>query len=255
MNEQYQTKIKNSGEDPSRRILVATPSLGTVRMEWVQGRYGQTIPTNWSMLQYVQFVNSFIPLRYTVADAQNIIVKNLIELDYEWLLFIEDDTIPPPDAFVRFNEYMRRKDTPVVSGLYYSRSNPPEPLIYRGRGNSFYGNWKRGDKVWADGVPTGMLLIHSSILKAMWDDSPEYMAGDVKTRRVFETPQRQWFDEEKGEFAIVGGTSDLEWCARVVSGKYFEKAGWQEFQKKRYPFLVDTNIFCRHIDRDGTIYP
>ncbi len=251
----YKTEIKDSGFDPAKKILVATPSLGLVRMEWVQARYGQIIPTNWSMLQYVQFVNSFIPLRYTVADAQNVIVKHLIELKYEWLLFIEDDTCPPPDAFVRLNQYMRDKKVPVVSGLYYSRSNPPEPLIYRGRGTSYYNNWKKGDKVWADGVPTGFLLVHSSILQAMWDESPEYMAGDVKTRRVFETPERQWFDEEKGEYAMVGGTSDLEWCTRVMEGKYFEKAGWPEYQKKKYPFLVDTGIFCKHYDRDGTCYP
>ena len=255
-NKEYASIIQDSGQDPSRRILIATPTLGTVRMEWVQARYGQTIPTNWSMLQYVQFVNSFIPMRYTVADAQNVIVKQLIDLKYEWLLLLEDDTIPPPDAFVRFNDYMRTKKVPVVSGLYYTRSNPPEPLIFRGRGTSYYGNWKAGDKVWCDGVPTGMLLIHNSILKSMWDESPEYMAGDTKTRRVFETPERHWFNEETGEFSTVGGTSDLEWCTRVITEKHFEKAGWRDYQRKKYPFLVDTSILCKHIDREtGVQYP
>lgn len=252
----YTIDVQDSGQDPARRILIATPTLGTVRMEWVQARYGQIIPTNWSMLQYVQFVNSFIPLRYTVADAQNVIVKQLIDLKYEWLLLIEDDTIPPPDAFVRFNKYMRDKKVPIVSGLYYSRSNPPEPLVFRGRGTSYYGKWKLGDKVWCDGVPTGMLLVHSSILKSMWNESEEYLAGDTKTRRVFETPERYWFNEAKGEFSTVGGTSDLEWCTRIMKEKHFDKAGWPQFQKKKYPFLVDTKIFCKHQDREtGMMYP
>lgn len=252
----YDTILKDSGFDPARRVLVATPTLGSVRMEWVQARYGQIIPVNWSMVQYVQFVNSFIPLRYTVADAQNIIVKHVIDQKFEWLLLIEDDTIPPPDAFVRFNKYMRDKKVPVVSGLYYTKSNPPEPLVFRGRGTSFYDKWKQGDKVWVDGVPTGMLLIHSSILRSIWDESPEYIAGDVKTRKVFETPERQWFDEAKGEFVTVGGTSDLEWCTKVIKGKHFAKAGWPDIQKKKFPFMIDTDIFCRHIDREtGQVYP
>ncbi len=35
----------------------------------------------------------------------------------------------------------------------------------------------------------------------------------------------------------------------------FKKAGWPEFQKKKFPFLVDTKIFCRHIDWNGVQYP
>ena len=65
----------------------------------------------------------------------------------------------------------------------------------------------------------------------------------------------QWFNEETGEFAVTTGTTDLDWCTRVMEGKYFEKAGWDEFQKMKYPFLIDTNIPCMHIDKDGTQYP
>ena len=77
-------------------------------------------------------------------------------------------------------------DVPVVSGLYFTRGYPSEPLVYRGRGNGYYGDWRIGDKVWADGVPTGCLLIHCSILRAMWKDSEEYQVSGQTLRRVFE---------------------------------------------------------------------
>src|SRR3989344_1643750 len=224
-------------------------------MEWVSARYGQIVPTNWSMVQYVQFMNPFIPLRYSVADAQNVITQTAIEKDFKWVLLIEHDTCPPVDAFIRFNDYIRSAKYPVVSGLYYTRSQPAEPMAYRGRGNSYFSDWKLGDKVWVDGVPTGMLLINVDLLKAMWDDSPEYMAGDVKCRRVFETPNRVWFDEASGSFNTLTGTSDMEWCTRVIEGGYLKKAGWPELQRKKYPFLIDTKIACVHIDQDGTQYP
>ena len=172
-------------------------------------------------------------------------------------LLNEDDTCLPPDAFIRFNEYMRKADIPVVSALYYTKSQPSEPLVYRGRGNSFYGDWKPGDLVWCDGVPTGALLIHASILRKMWDESPEYMVGNQVTRKVFETPAKMWFDPQSGQFQTLVGTSDLYWCDRVMSGDYLKKAGWGKFAEEHMPnpFLVDTAIFARHIDQTGVSFP
>ena len=36
---------------------------------------------------------------------------------------------------------------------------------------------------------------------------------------------------------------------------FFKKSGWGEFQKKKYPLLCDTTIFCQHIDTNGKRYP
>lgn len=252
------SKLLDSGmNDYQQRLLVGTAATGLVRIEWALARWGQTIPCNWSLVQMMQYYDSFVPLRYQVADAQNLIVRAAIEGKFEWLLFIEHDTCPPPDAFIRFNEYMRKKEIPVVSGLYYSRSRPSEPLVYRGRGNSFYDKWTQGDLVWCDGVPTGMLLVHTSLLRAMWGDSPEYAVRGEVTRRVFDAEQSAWYDPETNQYNTQSGTTDLAWCERVMRGDYLTKAGWGDFAKQNpeYPFLIDTNIFCVHIDQDGTRYP
>lgn len=237
------------------RLLIGTPSTGLVRMEWVMARYGQIIPTNWSATDAIQWISTYAPLQYLVADAQNLIVRTVIEKEMQWLLLIESDNVIPQDAFIRVNEYILKGDVPVVSGLYFTKSSPPEPLIYRGRGNSFFNDWKMGDKVWVDGVPTGFLLIHHSILKAMWDESPEYVINGQVTRRVFDNPEKLWFDPETHSYHITVGTSDLAWCERVMKDRFFEKAGWPEYQKKQFPFLVDTNIFVRHIDENGRQFP
>lgn len=237
------------------RLLIGTPCTGLVRMEWVMARYGQVIPTNWSATDCIQWISTYAPMQYLVPDAQNIIVKTAIERGAEWLLLIESDNCPPPDAFIRLNDYMRSKKFPVVSGLYFTKSEPPEPMTYRGRGNSFYQNWKMGDKVMCDGVPTGFLLIHMSILRAMYEESEEYELNGQIVRRVFNTPEKVWTDPESGGTYALTGTSDLVWCERVMRGNYFVKAGWPKFQKMEFPFLVDTNIFVKHISPDGRQYP
>ncbi len=255
---EYTIKLDDSGTNAySNRLLVATPTTGTVRMEWAVARYGQIIPVNWGMVAMLQWMGGYVPLRYPVDNAQNLIVKALLEGDYEWLLLIEHDNILPPDAFIRFNAHIRDASVPIVSGLYYTRSEPSEPLVFRGRGTSFYPDWEFGDLVWVDGVPTGVLLVHHSILKAMWDEAEEYQVGNQFTRRVFDTPRRLWFDPASQQYHTNVGTTDLQWCTDVIQGDYLRKAGWGEFadEHPKYPFLIDTNIFCKHIDPDGRQYP
>lgn len=252
------TTINDSGNKKyTQRVLVATPTLGLVRMEWVGARYNQVIPTNWSKTDMMQYLNSYIPLRYTVADAQNLSVQACLDGGFEWLMFIEDDTMPPVDGFQRFTEYMDKADIPVVSGLYFTRSVPPEPMVYRGRGNHYFRDWKLEDKIWVDGVPTGMLIIHANLLKVMYDDSPEYniLHTQGHARRVFNAPAQSWFNEEKGAQEALIGTSDLDFCTRVIKGDYLTKAGFPEIAKKKYPFLIDTNIYAKHIEKDGTQFP
>jgi len=255
--------IKDSG-DPGyvNRILIGTATTGLLRIEWVGARYGAVVPVNWShvgMTQGIPIAPTFYPLRYMVDDAQNLIVKEVIEKDFEWLFLLEHDVVINENTFMILNEYMQGEKHPIVSGLYFTRAYPSQPLIFRGRGTSYYTDWKMGDKVYCDGIPTGCLLIHSAILRAMWDDSPEYMLYNMKTRRVFWTPRKQWKDPESGYYNTTMGTSDLDWCTRVIEGDYIRKAGWGDYMDNlpdpKYPFLVDTNIFCRHINPNGEMFP
>lgn len=248
------TLVKNKGEW-RQRLLVGTPMTGQVRVEWMLARYGQVIPTNWSSADVMESISTFGPLEYLVADAQNLIVKSFIDGGYEWLLLLEHDNVLPPGAFLLLNHYMITKEVPYISGLYFTKSRPPEPMVYRGKGVGYYANWTIGDRVWVSGVPTGTTLIHGSLIKALWNESPDYEVNGRPTRRVFNEPARIWYDPQRGGFMSHVGTSDLDICNRIIEEKIFEKAGWPEFQKMKFPFLVDTNLFIRHIDPNGVMYP
>ena len=240
----------------TNRLIIGTPTVGSVRMEWVQGRFGQTIPTNFSLVDVHNFMSSYAPLAFQITDAENLTAKTVVEGNFEWFLSWEDDNIPPLTALVKINEYMIKHDTPIVSGLYFTKSVPPEPILYRGNGQGYYPDWKLGEKVWVDGIPFGFTLIHGSIIKALWDESPEYVVNGTVTRRVFDNPSESYVDPITGGWMNQSGTSDLAWCKRIMKDNIFVKAGWPEFQKKEFPFLVDTGIFVKHIDRQtGQQYP
>uniref|UniRef100_A0A7V3JAA2 Glycosyltransferase family 2 protein n=1 Tax=candidate division CPR3 bacterium TaxID=2268181 RepID=A0A7V3JAA2_UNCC3 len=258
-------KIKKNKGIWKNKLMLGIPTKGIVRYEWVIGRYSQVIPVNWSLSEFVAkyidvdslFPVTWSPIGYLVHDAYNLIVKSAVEGGFEWLLTIEDDVIVPQDLFVRIRKYVDGGQYPVVSGLYFTKSNPSEPQIYRGRGNGPFRKWKMGELVWCDGVAMGCLLVHMSLLRLMWEESPEYTLPDgTKTRKVFDTPAEKWFDQETGQYKALVGTQDLYWCDRVIREKVLERAGWKRIGKKKYPFLVDTTIFCRHIDLNtGLVYP
>lgn len=251
----YTGEIVQACEKVQQRILIGIPATGLVRIEWVMGRYGQVVPCNWSSSDMVQFLDQYSPLGFMVADARNLVATRAVEQDFEWVLFIDHDTIPPPHMVLTFNEYMLSGDVAVVSGLYFTKGVPSEPLIYRGNGTSYYQNWKFGDKVWVDGVPMGCTLINVSLLKVMYENSESYMIGNMPTRRIFQTPSRIGIDPQTGGLSAQSGTEDLFWCDRVIKEEVLKKAGWKDLAKKKYPFLIDTSVFCRHIDNSGNQFP
>lgn len=252
----YMSLLVRARSIDRKRLLVGIPTTGLVRMEWALGRYGQIMPTNWSSSDCIQWISQLSPLNYSVADARNIISQTAVLGNFDWLFFLDSDVILPPNALLQLNPYIREGKIPVVTGLYFTKSAPAEPLLYRGRGTSYYAKWKLGEKIWVDGICMGCTLIHTSILRTMWHEAPEYIAGgNQRVRRIFDTPAFVAQDPEQAYHRTFCGTEDLAWSTRVIQGEFLKKAGWGKIAKRRYPFLVDTNLFCKHISEDGRQYP
>src|SRR5262245_43776649 len=139
------TLVKNNGVW-RHRLFLGTPTLGNVRMEWTLARLSLIIPINWSNggLTVGHLPESIQPIGYGVADAQNVIVEHFLKEPFDWLLLLEDDVVPPADAFVKLDVYMTQGEVPIVSGLYFSKGTPSWPLTFRGRGNGCYLNYDLG---------------------------------------------------------------------------------------------------------------
>jgi hypothetical protein len=248
--------IIGKDSEPQKRLMVSIPMTGSVRSEWMMARYGQIIPCNWSQTDHISWIDQYSPLRFLVHDARNLAVDHFLEYGADWLLFIDSDVCLPPAFLISINDYMLKEKVPVVSGLYFTKSIPAEPLVYRGRGTGYYNKWKMGDKVWVDGLPMGCTLIHKTILQALSDESKDYVVAGRKIKMVFETPSRVFYDPETHTFNTQTGTEDLEFCSQIMKRGIFTKAGWPEIQKRMpFPFLIDTRLFCWHIDPNGMKYP
>lgn len=253
--ERPNNRIQKADFPMSRRLMISVPLTGLIRAEWALARWGQVIPCNWSQVEMVSWLDMFSPLGFLVADARNMAVHTFIQGNFEWLFFIDHDVIMPTNTFVRWNEYMLKGDIPIFGGIYFTKSVPSEPLIYRGIGTSHFTKWKLGDKVWVDGMGLGCHCLHRSVVEAAYKESEEYAVGTARARRVFQTPSNSVYDAEKNAWITTGGTEDLTFYQRLKKDGLLAKAGWPKYQKMEYPYLCDTSIFCRHIDWNGVQYP
>ena len=243
------------GNSWKKRTLIAVATEGWVSYLWAIRRFGQIVPVNWEASGYdVQYT----AMGFSIDDAYNLITKQALDLKVDWLVIIEDDVILPPNCFLKFLEWQKKGTCPVVSGIYYTKASPADPLVFRKRGNGAFTDWKPGDKVWCDGLPMGCLLIHTSLLRWMWDNAaPEYKATDgTVLHKVFETPQRIFIDPETGGIGTQSGTQDLFFFDQILKHKVLEKTGWKRVAKREYPFMCDTSIYCKHQCRmTGKMYP
>lgn len=254
--------------DNNVQVLIGSPTLGVIRIEWYNSMIGMVTPPNFSVVRST-------PLGYTVADAQNILVDTLLRGPFRALILIEDDTCPPPETLLVLDRWFwkmeRKKAPPVVSGLYHIKGSGeirrgkkggiellgPEPLAYRGGGTRAYRDWKYGDVIWVDGVPTGALLLHRSILE-VWAQEPDVemytLAGyPFPLKKIFQQPARVWI--ENGGVHVASGTSDLWWSAETIKRGLLAKAGWSQYAKREYPYVIDTSLVFRHVDRStGVMY-
>jgi hypothetical protein len=239
----------------SKRVFISVPMTGLLRAEWVMARFGQSIPCNWANTDFIQWLDMVSPYQFLVADARNVAVKAFITGGWEWLWFIDHDVVLPMDTSIKWNYRMLEGKDPIFGGLYFTRSVPSEPLMYREWGASFFADWELGQAVRVKAMGNGNTVMHRSILKAAWDESEEYRIGDQTLRKVFDTPSESYQDPENGLWTKAGGTEDITFFNRCIEDELFAKAGWKKHQRMPYPLLCDTSVFGKHIDWNGVQYP
>lgn len=251
----YTQKTIRNTKPTKKRLLICAPMTGTIRSEWALARYSQVVPCNWSMSDATVIIDCYSPLQFLVAEARNLACDLLLKDNFDWLCFIDHDVILPPDFFLRVNDVMLEEKYAIWGGLYFTKSIPAEPLIYRGIGTGYVTGWHFGDKVWVDGMGMGCHLIHRSIISELAKVSPMYTADKKNIKQIFESPARVWFDPETESWCKDVGTEDLFFYGRIIKEGILKKAGWTELAKKKYPFMCDTSVFCKHIDETGRQFP
>lgn len=146
------------------------------------------------------------------AKAREFIVEKAIESGSKWILWIDNDVLPPANALVR----LWGREADMVGGLVMTKGEVPQPLIMRRGEPSCVTDWKPGDVVPCEGSGFGFFLMKTEIFKKL--DKP-------------------WFAEDRTQISpieTITTTEDLPLMYRAID------AGYKCF--------VDTAVICPHVD-------
>lgn len=149
--------------------------------------------------------------------ARNQAVHDFLSMDFEYLFFLDDDVICPPDTIIRLQSHK----LPIVSGMYFRRQPPICPCALRNQpgGRQWLTNFKMPEMVEVDYVGAGCLLIHRDVFRTVKHNSVSSPWFDWTVDRIDMEPNNRM-------------SEDFTFCDRV------REAG--------YKVLIDSSIQCRH---------
>lgn len=140
-------------EEKKLDILVAIPSMGEVSMVFTAALVGMILKTK------EKYPNCTIKLatsiRRLIHRSRAELAEAFLETDCNYLMWIDDDNPPKPDDLNKLIEL----DLPIVSGLYFRRNPPYEPIIMVERENGI-GTERRPD-LYRNGAKTPF-KVHST---------------------------------------------------------------------------------------------
>ena len=186
---------------------------------------------------------------YRVDIAKQRLAEMAVANGAQWALFVDDDVLPPPNGLFKMIK-MWKSDPKfkIMSGVYFSKSDPSLPLIFRGNLEGSYWDWTTQDIIKADGAGAGFLFVDTSIFKKMpkpWF-SCEYNFEDP--RSMYDLQKWNLTDQLGGEI-LKGKDADKKTIATLQ--KQLSDVG--EEIKKAQKGMFDPNLMKnRHMDNQTT---
>ncbi len=207
-------------------LLIGVPTLGRpVTLEWAYSFKSLNPPINYNTVFSTIYGKP-------VAIARNIIAEEAIKQNCKYLLFIGDDTIVPAHALRQF--IFRMENDPmvgVVGGVYFSKSDPPSPLVFKGNGEGAYWDWKLGEYFPVTGLGMDATMIRVELLLELAKEG---------NREFFKTVDQESFLDNINYAEMW--TEDLYFLNRVA-------------KETQFKIMCDAGIIAKHVDvHTGKIY-
>jgi hypothetical protein len=233
--------------------------------------YGSQDPTWWvpfarqvGLLHIydIEFVDVIQHGTMRTDGNRNVISRRFLSTEAEWLFWVDADNINPIASVRRLLDTAGDNRT-LVSGLYYTKIENPNPVVYTDAKHGRYrplGQWERGEIIPVEAAGMNCCLMHRSVLE---DIDKNYVTlrmtcgGDIAVHRddivgdVFEEK------EDETDNKIIDG----QWRFRVFAPAepanvpFFElRFGRTEdmgfFEKARrvgHQLWLDTSVECGHL--------
>ncbi len=198
---------------------------GLVPAEFMLSHMNWVAPLNVSM-GYVMKKNMLS------AHARQVMTKEAIRMDAEYIFYVDDDTIIPPlGLYTLYNFMEQNPHAGAISGVYTTREDPCEPLVYTEHGQGAAWDFEMGLGAIPQpifGAGAGCLLARVSAIKDVIAKLEEEHGKELPI----------WADER--QLPGVEGEQRVMWGHDVRFCRLLNLHG--------HPVYVDGRILCGHFD-------
>jgi len=215
------------GTDPREVLVIGVPTFGMVSIYFAARFKDLRMPLN-SIVRHIYVTGREIGIaRNQIASiALNIEAESGGAFRPSRLLFLDDDLLFSPTALTTL---IQRK-LPIVSGLYYTKTDPAEPLMFGPSGTGVLEHWQHGDLVPVEACGMGLILIELEVFRALRDETD--LGVDAMGYPNWFTTTR----DGRSDLGVTNETEDVAFCRKARA------AG--------FPVYVDTSdaAFAFHYD-------
>jgi len=223
-----------------RVIYLGVPTFGVVSMRWHAHMLQLKNPLNRSVFHAYA-------LGFEVGQARNYLVEQALHWQNDaghtisHVFFVDDDTLIPPYAL----DVLLSRNRPIVSGLYYAKTESPQPLILMGPGQGTLHPVPRNTVVDCYAHGMGCTLIEIRVFRDLLAKGLveyETLENGQRLPQFFKTTRDQVTPTEGQGNVVYNETEDVFFLKRAA------QLGYQP--------SVDTSVFAFHWDQKGGVaYP
>lgn len=191
------------------KLLIAIPTLNLLTSEFMKAYLNMQYPlmTQGELL--------FLKGNKTIANKRQEIVEYAIENNFTHIFFLDDDVIIPPNILT----WLKVFDKDAISGVYYSKTNPSFPLVFKNLTEPYMKYLDEKEEVIeVEGFSFGCSLIKIDVFKLL---------------------------KEKGEDLFFKEEKDISALHKLTEDIYFFKL----CKKHDIKLHQSINLQCMHIDK------
>jgi hypothetical protein len=233
-------------------IVVCTPTLGEVSMDWAQTLCQLSMPMNVSRGS----LSARDIKGGEIGELRNKLVSICLEMeksrsvDIDSILWLDDDVICHPMVVCA----LARHETDIASGVYFCKGEMGQPLIFAGPSQGTL-PWKPTadhdePPMQAWGWAQGLCLIRLEVYKRMLAECPDMGVDQYGNPRWYHKPDFGFTDNG---LLTVGGTEDFPFferagklgykpvvdCCKFAFGWHYDKGIQQCYPRKQWKAQQD----------------